>query len=88
MPVPADEETKHAVFALQAKAGLAAGVFHQPRPRTGEASLVARTNPELPERILRTAGLPSAYDTRLTDRPLQLAEDIVTANLVFEKAKQ
>ncbi len=83
---PEDREAKRAVFARQAKEGFAAGVFHEPRPRNNEASLVARTNPELPERITRTAGKPSSYDDLLTDRPLQLAVDILTAKQILEPA--
>lgn len=78
MPIPG-EEGKAGVFAFQAKRGLAAAVFHEPRPRHNEASLVSRTNPELPERIALTSGQPTEYERQLTDRPLQVAVDILAA---------
>ena len=87
MPASLDADAKAKVFALQAKEGLARGVFNMARPRTNEAALVAKTNPELPERIARTAGQPSEYDTQLTDRPLQLAVDILTARAVLTPAE-
>ncbi|HEX2749494.1 MAG TPA: S41 family peptidase [Verrucomicrobiales bacterium] len=88
MAAPEDKEAKRAVFARQAKEGFTAGVFHAPRPRNNEASLVARTSPELPERIARTAGKPSSYDDLLTDRPLQLAVDILTAKQILEPVEK
>ena len=77
---PQDAATKQSVFALQVRESLARGVFHPARPRTSEASLLARTNPELPARVARTAGKVTEFDTGPTDRPLQLAVDILVAN--------
>ena len=79
-PAPQEAVAKQGVFALQASEGLARGVFQTVRPRVSEASLLAHTNPELPDRIARASGKPSAFDTQLTDRPLQLAVDILIAN--------
>ena len=78
--VPQDATAKQAVSALQAEESLARGVFHAARPRTSEASLVARANPELPARIARSAGKPTEFDKQLTDRPLQLAVDMLIAD--------
>jgi C-terminal processing protease CtpA/Prc len=80
--VPPD--AKRAVFELQAREGLARGVFQQARPRLNEAALVARTNPEIPERLARTAGNPVESDAPLIDRPLQLAVDILVARRLLE----
>ena len=80
IPAPMEAAAKQAVFALQTKEGLGRGVFHADRPRTNEASLLSRTNPELPARIARSAGKTTEYDTRLADRPLQLAVDILIAS--------
>ena len=77
---PLDAAAKLAVFTLQSNEGLSRGVFHRAGPRTNEASLIARTNPELPARIARSAGQPTEFDTQLTDRPLQLAVDMLIAN--------
>jgi len=74
---PFDASAKTAVFALQAGEGLARTVFQSSRPRTNEAALVARTNPEIPGRVARTAG--KVEELPLIDRPLQLAVDSLTA---------
>ncbi len=78
-PAPQEAGAKQAVFALQATEGLARGVFHAARPRVNEASLLARYNPEIPDRIARASGKPSGFDAQATDRPLQLAVDILIA---------
>lgn len=85
LPAVPDSEMKAKVFALQAKEGLARAVLHKARPRSNEASLVAQTNPELPERVARTTGQPTEFDTALTDYPLQLAVDVLTAQRVLGK---
>ncbi|HWB07428.1 MAG TPA: S41 family peptidase [Verrucomicrobiales bacterium] len=85
MPVPGGEG-KTGVFAFQAKRGLAAAVFHQPRPRNNEASLVSRTNPELLERIALTNGQPAGYEQQFIDRPLQATVDILVATHALEPA--
>ncbi len=79
-----DAEAKAAVFALQAKEGLARAVFSSARPRHNEASLVAKTNPEIPDRIARTAGQPAEHGNELIDRPLQLALDVLVARQSLE----
>jgi hypothetical protein len=83
---PMETDAKRAVFELQAKEGLSRSVFDKARPRTNEAALVTRTNPELPERIARTAGRPPEYGVPLIDRPLQLAVDILIARRTLEPA--
>jgi len=83
IPATCDAAVKAQVFARQAKEGLASGVFAKARPRSSEASLVAKTNPEIPERIARTAGQPSEYENQLLDGPLQLAVDVLIARLAL-----
>ncbi len=78
-PAPQEAGAKQAVFALQTTEGLARGVFQTARPRVSEASLLARSNPEIPDRIARASGKPSGFDAQPTDRPLQLAVDILIA---------
>lgn len=85
LPAAFDAETKARVFALQEKEGLARTVLQKARPRSNEAALVAKSNPEIPERLARTAGQPTEYDAALTDRPLQLAVDVLTAQRVLGK---
>ena len=81
---PLDAAEKAKVFALQAKEGLARGVFHPARPRSNEAALVAKTNPELPDRIARTAA-PAPSEAPPTDHPLQRAVDLLTAQHALSK---
>jgi hypothetical protein len=81
MVTPLDAQTKAAVFALQAREGLARGVFQAARPRANEAALVAGINPEIPGRIARTIG--RAEEAPLIDRPLQVAVDTLTAREVL-----
>lgn len=79
LPAALDSEVKQKVFALQAREGLARGVFAHARPRSNEASLIAKTNPEIPERIARSTGQPSELENQPMDRPLQLAVDVLIA---------
>lgn len=79
---PLDAKEKAAVFALQTKEGLARGVFQTAQPRANEAALVARTNPEIPDRIARTAG--KAEEAPPVDRPLQLAVDSITTQMLLK----
>ena len=88
LPVPVESGDKRTLFAFQAKEGLARTVFHAPPPRTNEASLVARTNPELPGRIARTMEKPGAARALPTDRPLQLAADMLVARQVIDPVKK
>ncbi len=79
LAAPQTPEAKAAAFAVQARDGLARCVFLPARPRNNEAALVAKTSPELPDRIARTAGLPGPADAVPADVPLQVAVDVFVA---------
>lgn len=81
-------EQKAAVFALQAKSGLAGTVFIEPRPRLNEAALVQKTNPELPGRIARSAGQAVDPAAAPADQQLQLAVDVLVARQALDAAKK
>ena len=73
IPAALDAAARTAVFALEEKEGMARCVFQKSPPRSNEAALVAKTNPEIPARIARSAGTPEVATP--IDRPLQLAVD-------------
>jgi hypothetical protein len=86
LPAALDPGAKQKVFELQTSEGLARGVFAPARPRSNEASLIAKTNPEIPDRIARTAGQPSELENQPLDRPLQLAVDVLIAHQTLTAA--
>jgi Peptidase family S41 len=83
--LPFDAEAKRAAFTLQQTEGLTSAVFIPVRPRQNEAALLARGNVELPDRITRSSGQLSRFDTAPVDTVMQLAADIVTARRVLTK---